>query len=194
MLGSAVGATILAAAVLFAGVTKAQRAQPYAGFEQRPVKALSSQQFADLRAGRGMGLALAAELNGYPGPAHVLEHSDALHLTAEQQRRTRELFDQMQAEAKPIGERLIALEIELDRAFAEKTITRQSLAATLAEIGATQGTLRETHLKYHLSQAALMTPHQIRRYAELRGYGAGGGDHGDHGGRDGHGRPGRHSR
>lgn len=41
---------------------------PYAGFQQRPVKALSEQQVADLRAGRGMGYVLAAELNGYPGP------------------------------------------------------------------------------------------------------------------------------
>ena len=41
---------------------------PYAGLEQRAVKALSEQQIADLRAGRGMGLALPAELNGYPRP------------------------------------------------------------------------------------------------------------------------------
>jgi hypothetical protein len=32
----------------------------------RSIKALSDQQVSDLRAGRGMGLALAAELNGYP--------------------------------------------------------------------------------------------------------------------------------
>jgi hypothetical protein len=42
---------------------------PYAGMQTRPVKALTEQQLADLKAGRGMGLALAAELNGYPGPA-----------------------------------------------------------------------------------------------------------------------------
>jgi hypothetical protein len=50
-----------------------QPASPYAGYQQRPVKAPSEQQVADLRAGRGIGLALAAELNGYPGPVHVLE-------------------------------------------------------------------------------------------------------------------------
>ena len=38
---------------------------------------------ADLKAGRGMGLALAAELNGYPGPSHVLELADKLKLSAE---------------------------------------------------------------------------------------------------------------
>lgn len=38
---------------------------PYSGMQTREVKALSNQQAADLQAGRGMGLALAAELNGY---------------------------------------------------------------------------------------------------------------------------------
>ena len=48
-------------------------ASPYAGLETREIKALSPEQIEDLRAGRGMGLALAAELNGYPGPVHVIE-------------------------------------------------------------------------------------------------------------------------
>lgn len=41
-------------------------AQPYSGIEQRAIKSLSDEQISDLRAGRGMGFALAAELNGYP--------------------------------------------------------------------------------------------------------------------------------
>jgi len=53
-------------ALLSVGVT-AQTPQPYAGMETRPIKALSEQQIADLRTGRGMSLALAAELNGYTG-------------------------------------------------------------------------------------------------------------------------------
>jgi hypothetical protein len=76
---------------------------PYAGLEQRAVKALSEQQIADLRAGRGMGLALPAELNGYPGPSHVLENADALGLSAEQRERTKGLFEAMKAEAVPVG-------------------------------------------------------------------------------------------
>jgi hypothetical protein len=76
---------------------------PYAGLEQRAVKALSEQQIADLRAGRGMGLALPAELNGYPGPSHVLENADALGLSAEQRERTKGLFEAMNAEAVPVG-------------------------------------------------------------------------------------------
>ena len=59
---------LLIAFAAAAGSSLAQSQQPYAGLEGRSVKALSEQQIADLRAGRGMGLALAAELNGYPGP------------------------------------------------------------------------------------------------------------------------------
>ena len=52
-----------ALAIALVGVAPAawaQAHQPYAGLQARPVKALSDQQIADLEAGRGMGLALAA--------------------------------------------------------------------------------------------------------------------------------------
>ena len=48
----------------FAGHAAAQHMQhqqPYTGLEARAVKALSEQQIADLKAGRGMGLAMPAE-------------------------------------------------------------------------------------------------------------------------------------
>lgn len=55
-----------------AGTSTEPAQNSYAGLQQRAIKALSDQQKADLRAGRGMGLALPAELNGYPGPiAHA---------------------------------------------------------------------------------------------------------------------------
>jgi hypothetical protein len=57
---------VVASAILVAASAYAQT--PYSGMQTRPIKALSEQQVGDLRAGRGMGLALAAELNGYPGP------------------------------------------------------------------------------------------------------------------------------
>jgi hypothetical protein len=48
-------------------------ASPYAGQETRRIKSLSEQDIDELRQGRGWGLAKAAELNGLPGPAHLLE-------------------------------------------------------------------------------------------------------------------------
>jgi Spy/CpxP family protein refolding chaperone len=157
---------------LFLLVTATAVAQtPYAGLQTRPVKALSEQQVADLNAGRGMGLALAAELNGYPGPSHVLELADKLELSSDQRQKVQNLFDSMKAEAQPLGSKLIAQETDLDKLFASRAITTDSLKASTTAIAVTQGELRETHLKYHLSTAAILTPVQMQRYAELRGYG-----------------------
>ena len=46
---------------------------PYAGLEARAIKSLSAADVQELRRGGGWGLALPAELNGVPGPAHLLE-------------------------------------------------------------------------------------------------------------------------
>jgi Spy/CpxP family protein refolding chaperone len=153
-----------------ADVAWAQSHQPYAGMDQRSVKALSPQQIADLKAGRGMGLALPAELNGYPGPMHVLEHADALGLTPQQRERTKGLFDAMRVEAIPVGERLIEQETRLDRLFANREITPAALTAATADIGATQARLREAHLKYHLAMMDVLTSEQVIEYRRLRGY------------------------
>jgi hypothetical protein len=150
---------------------------PYAGLDKRGIKALSEQQIADLRAGRGMGLALAAELNGYPGPIHVLELADRLRLSDQQQTRIRELTEAMKAETIPLGGRLIDQEAELDGLFAKREVTPANLAAATDAIGRTQGALRAAHLKYHLTTAALLTEEQIQRYDELRGYGDAGHTH-----------------
>jgi Spy/CpxP family protein refolding chaperone len=154
------------------GTAPAQHApaSPYAGWEHRDVKALSNDQIADLRAGRGMGLALPAELNGYPGPVHVLELGDQLGLTKDQRARVQELHAAMQAEAIPLGERLIMQETDLERQFASRSVTPASLQAATAEIGVTQGALRLAHLRYHLSTLDVLTSEQVRRYGELRGY------------------------
>lgn len=120
---------VIAAILAASNAAQAQHtpASPYTGLEARPVKALSDEQIADLRAGRGMGLALPAELNGYPGPVHVLELDEKLALTGEQRTRVEELHTAMKAETVPLGERLIAQETDLDRQFATKSVTSASL-------------------------------------------------------------------
>lgn len=161
-------------AIALLGVAPAawpQTHQPYAGLQARPVKALSDQQIADLKAGRGMGLALAAELNGYPGPMHVLELASPLGLSDDQRAKVARLFDAMKREAVPLGERLIAAETALDRQFADRTITASSLGEATRDIASLQGELRLAHLKYHLATLELLTPNQAARYATLRGYG-----------------------
>lgn len=117
-----------------------------------------------------MGLALAAELNGYPGPTHVLELAESLGLSETQRVKMQELFAAMKAETVAVGEKLIAQETELERLFAGRTITETSLTATIQAISTTQAALRTAHLKYHLETVAVLAPTQIHRYAELRGY------------------------
>jgi hypothetical protein len=166
-------ALLLAATAAVAQTPVAQT--PYAGLQARQVKALSEQQVADLRAGRGMGLALPAELNGYPGPLHVLELAEKLQLSAEQRARMQAMFEAMKADAIPLGHRIIEQETELDRQFASRTVTAESLKAATAAIAATQGQLREAHLKYHLATIEVLSPAQVHKYAELRGYSGGDG-------------------
>jgi hypothetical protein len=161
----------ISAALLLTSAAVANAQTPYAGMQTRPIKTLSEQQMADLSAGRGMGLALAAELNGYPGPVHVLELADKLDLSPDQRAGIERLFDSMKAEAVPLGSKLIEQEADLDKQFAGHTVTPDSLRLSTAAVAATQGALRETHLKYHLSTVAVLSPDQIQRYAELRGYG-----------------------
>ena len=162
---------LLAASLLLtSSAAGAQSSQPYAGLEKRTIKALSQQQIDDLRAGRGMGLALAAELNGYPGPSHVLELSDRLGLTADQRAEVQRLFDAMKQEAVPLGHKLVEQERALEDLFSSRAVTSESLKTSIGAIAETQGQLRESHLKYHLSTAALLDQSQMQRYAELRGY------------------------
>lgn len=155
-------------------VVPAQGVSPYAGMQSRPVKALSDQQIADLKAGRGMSLALVAELNGYPGPLHSLELADRLELSQALRAQIATLFAEMKAEAVLLGEQLIGQEAGLDQLFQQRTITPATLALETEAIGKTQAALRNAHLRYHLATVELMTPEQIHRYGALRGYGAAG--------------------
>jgi hypothetical protein len=140
----------LVAAICFSFFAQVAFAQsPYAGMQTRSIKALSEQQISDLKGGRGMGLALPGELNGYPGPIHVLELSDKLGLSSEQKSRIDDLFQSMRTEAVPLGENLLAQEAALDQQFASHSITAESLKVATAQIGATEAELRDTHLKYH---------------------------------------------
>jgi hypothetical protein len=170
---SIVACAVVSFMALTSTAAMAQSAQPYLGMQSRAIKAFSDQQVADLKAGRGMGLALAAELNGYPGPSHLLELSDKLGLTSDQHSALKRMFDAMKAETIPIGENLIVQEQRLDHLFAEETVSEQQLKDATKDIGETQARLRNAHLRYHLQARAILQPSQINRYAELRGYSAG---------------------
>lgn len=161
---------ILLAAVCAAAIAAHAQTSPYAGEQARDIKSLSEREAADLLAGQGMGLAKAAELNGYPGPAHVLEHADALGLSARQLGATQALMTGHKARARALGQELVAAERALDEAFRTRRIDAAALSGLTAEIGRKQAQLREEHLRTHLAQTALLDASQVEHYSELRGY------------------------
>ncbi len=149
---------------------------PHAAIVERDIKALSAEQVTQLEAGDGMGLALAAELNGYPGPKHLLELADSLDLTATQRGQIEGVRLAMLAEARRLGAEIVARERELDRALATGAVDHARLDVLTAELGRLTGALRFTHLRAHLAVRPLLSEAQRATYALLRGYSTHGGE------------------
>lgn len=149
----------------------------YAGQETRDIKALSDDEMQAYLQGKGMGLAKAAELNRYPGPMHVLELTGQLELSPEQRNRTQALREAVVRDAVRLGRQIVEREESLDRSFAQGVIGEDNLRRSVGEIARLQGELREVHLRAHLAMRRVLSPAQITRYTELRGYGAGGHQH-----------------
>lgn len=149
---------------------------PYTGQElTRGIKALSQDDVEGLLAGSGTpfgGMAKPAELNGYPGPKHVLDAYEAgeLDLKDEQYERVKVIYEEMRTEAIKLGEHIIKIEEEIDEAFTNKTITEKILEEKVKESAELYGQLRIVHLKHHLSLIEVLSPQQVAEYNELRGY------------------------
>lgn len=151
---------------------------PYAGQEILGIKALSQDDIDGLIAGAGTpfgGMAKPAELNGYPGPRHVLDAVEAgeFELSDAQQAEVEALYDAMRAEAISLGEEIIAVEQEIDDAFVDGSVTEASLAEKTLESATLYGQLRTVHLRYHLLMVDILSPEQIAQYNDLRGYTSG---------------------
>lgn len=163
----------LFAGLCAAGIASAALAaepSPYAGQQTQPIKALSQAETGDLLAGRGMGLAKAGELNGYPGPAHVLDLAGDLDLSPQQIAAVTAIRDRMSAAARPLGAEIVRRERALNAQFAAGTITQARLAPEAEVLGVLYGKLRAVHVAAHLETQATLTVDQVARYNRLRGY------------------------
>jgi len=143
---------------------------PSAGRENRPLKSLSSGEEAALLNGEGRGLAKSAELNGYPGPRHVLDLEQKLELSVDQVKKINSIYQRMHEDATRLGRDLVDRETALEQMFASQDADSDKLMALSAEIGSLNGRLRATHLLAHLETRAVMTDAQIQQYKQLRGY------------------------
>lgn len=154
--------------------------QPYAGQQERRISSLSEQDIASLEKGEGWGLAKPAELNGYPGPAHVLEFAEKLALDRSQKQGIEAAYDDMKSKAIELGKALVTAEAALDEAFKTGDITRAVLDERLQVAEQIRAALRSVHLDAHLQITPILSAEQKLQYAELRGY------NGSHDGHSGH--------
>ncbi|MGH1542628.1 MAG: hypothetical protein ACRBHB_19565 [Arenicella sp.] len=143
---------------------------PYTHKKGQEISSLSTKQTQQLLNGEGMGFALSAELNEYPGPKHVLELSDSLLLTPSQLNQTKSLFSQMNQQAKKLGAKLIKHEQQLDTLFRTGHISSQQIRHSVTAISTIQSELRALHLIAHIQQRDLLSPEQQILYQQLRGY------------------------
>ena len=142
----------------------------YSTHMDREIKALSDDEVNGYLEGSGMSLALAAELNGYPGPKHVLELRQELGLSLQQRGEMATIFGSMEQKAVRLGSEIIEMEKRLDGLFAQGEIDAGTLASLTEELGRLNGRLRGVHLRAHLEAAEVLSNHQRMRYQELRGY------------------------
>lgn len=155
----------------------------YAGEQGRAIKSLADSDIAGLLAGQGAGFAKAAELNGYPGPAHTLELRERLGLSAEQVAASEALMAEHKRRARELGASLVDAERRLDALFAHRRADPALVDEATRAVGLLQARLRAEHLNTHLAQTALLNTEQIRAYDRLRGYAPAGGDATPHHGR-----------
>lgn len=142
----------------------------YMGEENRKIKSLSPDDIRELKNGGGWGFAKAAELNGIPGPAHILEMADKINLSDEQKKKIQRIYNEMKAEAITLGEEFIRLEEQLNAHFSGRTITQTLLEKSVQEIAQVRAKLRMVHLSTHLQTPNILTSEQITLYNQLRGY------------------------
>ncbi len=131
-------------------------------------KSLPAETLTAYRNGTGMGMAMPAEMNGYPGPRHILDLGEQLHLTAGQRARIQTIYDAMHEEAVRLGNEIIDLETKLDHRFADSSMTPQGLQSLTAQIAERQGRLRYVHLRAHLAAKEVLTAEQVLNYMKLR--------------------------
>ena len=129
---------------------------------------LSQAEHDGLLSGAGLGLAAAADRNGYPGPLHVLQLADSLALSPRQRHEAEQIRAEMLAEAVPLGAEIVAAERQLDALFASGTVTERWMALQTARIGELRARLRAVHLAAHLEMRAALAPEQVAAYDRLR--------------------------
>lgn len=146
------------------------RFAPYVAADGDTAYGLSQREAQGLLAGRGMGMARPAEMNGYPGPLHVLELADELALTPEQKQQARSARERVITEAPMLGRQIVEKELALDRLFRSGSAEAARIDALSQEIGRLRAELRAIHLRAHVVMQRALAVEQVRTYMAARGH------------------------
>jgi len=142
----------------------------YIGEEVREIKSLSEDDVNSLLQGKGWGFAKAAELNGVPGPLHLLQMKNEIALKQSQIKNIKSVFNRMNLSAKEVGKQFVLSEKELNLAFFKRKISKEHLQKMLEKNGRLRTELRFIHLSAHLDMLDYLSEKQINQYNKLRGY------------------------
>jgi len=145
----------------------------YVSLLDSEIRGLDQDTIEGYLTGKGLGQALPAELNGYPGPRHTIDMAEEMELTDEQLAQVQALFDDMQSAVLPLGEKYLESVAELELAFREGTITDEYLQSQLENITGIEAQMRYVHLSTHLATIDILNHDQIMEYNMMRGYGDG---------------------
>jgi len=145
---------------------------PYAGqfTTADAIRALNQDEVAQIRAGEGAGLAKTAELNGVPGPRHVLDLAADLGLSADQVAKIQPIYDEMRAKAVGAGAAYLAAQEALETDFRSGRLMSDALRTRVGDVARLRAELEGAHLAAHLATAAVLSADQTAHYNTLRGY------------------------
>lgn len=146
---------------------------PYAEVAIDEATSLPVEEVAGLRTGEGLGMALQAELAGYPGPTHALELASQLELSPAQTSSLEDVRRRMTEAAVTKGAEVLAAEAELADLFRSGRAEPQDVEVLSLVVGRLRAELRAIHLAAHLETRALLSEEQVRMYRRHRGYAPG---------------------
>jgi Spy/CpxP family protein refolding chaperone len=145
----------------------AEETATHAGQATPEIKSLPATEVQGYLEGREMGLAKAAELNGYPDPAHVLELATQLQLTPHQRTKAEYLKRSVKVAAR-LGHWLVEAERRLNLVFAKGEADDEKITGLVRQIGGLEAEIRLVHLRADIEMRRVLTADQIKKYEQER--------------------------
>lgn len=121
-----------------------------------------------LENGSGAGMAAYADPADFPGPRHILDLADTLALTENQIKQIEAISDDMGAQARALGIRIIEQEELLESLFRNGNAGEEETRNIATSIGTLRGRLRAVYLTAHIEARDVLTAGQRQLYTELR--------------------------